>query len=73
MWSVDALDWQTGATSFDVISRVMGRTSDGALVLMHVGSTATPPALTEIITRVREEGSAFVSLESLVSGNDTAS
>lgn len=63
LWSVDALDWQEGATSFDVISRVMGAVTTSGLVLMHIGSDPTPDALPEIIRRIREEGKSFVSLE----------
>lgn len=64
LWSVDALDWEQGATALDVVSRVMGKVGgSGVVVLIHVGSDPTAEALPEIIRRVREEGNTFVSLE----------
>lgn len=63
LWSVDALDWEADATSFDIISRVMGALESSGVVLMHVGSAPTPDALPEIIRRSREAGKSFISLE----------
>jgi len=67
MWTVEALDWQKGATVEKVVARVMERTRDGAIILMHIDKV-TIESLPTILERLKGEGYRFVGLEEIVQG-----
>jgi peptidoglycan/xylan/chitin deacetylase (PgdA/CDA1 family) len=60
MWDVDTIDWrpisQGGPTAADVAAKVVGNTSSGSVVLMHLGGFSTRdalPAMLHGLSRVR--------------------
>jgi peptidoglycan/xylan/chitin deacetylase (PgdA/CDA1 family) len=55
MWTVDSLDWMEPGVD-EIYERVSTRLVDGAIVLMHVGSTQTPEVLPRLINLIREQG-----------------
>ena len=67
MWTVEALDWQKGATVEKVVARVMEKTRDGAIILMHIDKV-TVESLPTILERLKGEGYRFVGLEEIVQG-----
>ncbi|MBI2299547.1 MAG: polysaccharide deacetylase family protein [Armatimonadetes bacterium] len=53
-WTVDTLDWQTGATAEAILDRVKkGGTVPGAIVLSHGGSEATMEAVPRMLNLLR--------------------
>ncbi|SFC73710.1 Peptidoglycan/xylan/chitin deacetylase, PgdA/CDA1 family, partial [Alkalibacterium subtropicum] len=70
MWTIDTIDW-TGNSSSDIVSRVMNRIVPGAIVLMHTGAGAsgTPGALPTMITRLKNAGYRFVTINQLLNIN----
>lgn len=74
-WTIDALDWVTSptlATADSVYARVCEKPFakaapgadplDGAIILMHLASAATPGALERMIPYLRGKGYTFVTL-----------
>ncbi|SHI78752.1 probable sporulation protein, polysaccharide deacetylase family [Geosporobacter subterraneus DSM 17957] len=55
LWSIDTIDWQEGSTADVIISRVMKKSHNGAILLMHP-KRETAKALPIIIDRIIEEG-----------------
>lgn len=70
MWTIDTIDW-TGNSSSDIVSRVMNNITPGAIVLMHTGAGAsgTPAALPTMITRLKNAGYRFVTINQLLNIN----
>ncbi|MFH1140864.1 MAG: polysaccharide deacetylase family protein, partial [Chloroflexota bacterium] len=65
-WTLDSGDWLEGATSASVKRRVLDGVSDGAIVVMHLGSQATAEALEDILKALSEKGLLPVSLSQLL-------
>lgn len=61
-WTVDALDWQVGATASSVKQRIYDNLSSGAIVLMHVGDEITGQVLDEVFTEIKNQGYTITSL-----------
>ena len=61
LWDTDSGDGRTGATTRSII-RNGSRGGDGAIVLLHCGPAATPPALGRIISHYRSRGYRIVDL-----------
>lgn len=55
LWSIDTIDWKEGSTADVIISRVMKKPHNGAILLMHP-KHETAKALPIIIDRIIEEG-----------------
>lgn len=67
MWSVDTIDWQKPSPE-KLISRVMGKVHNGAMVLMHpTESTAT--SLDKLITQLKEKDLQIGTVSDLLSEN----
>lgn len=74
-WSVDSLGWEGmsgGMSKEKVRDRVIGKTTPGAIVLMHLGSNPDDgtnldsEALPEIIQELKSKGYEFVTLTELL-------
>lgn len=61
-WTIDTLDWRTDATPDQIIARVMDNLSNGAIILMHAGSSAEASALDRLIPMVQQKGYEIVNL-----------
>jgi len=62
LWTVDALDWQKGASTQKVEDRVIAKARGDAIILMHI-TRFTQEALPVIVERLRASGYKFVNLE----------
>ena len=74
--TVDSLDWTREATSEGVYQRVMQRTVNGAIVVLHFDSpttvTSTAVALPRLIDDLRAAGFNLVTVTELVTGSPPA-
>jgi len=61
-WSIDTLDWREGETKEAVKARIYNNLHNGAIILMHVGTTVTGEVLDEIFTKLEADGYKLVSL-----------
>lgn len=68
-WDVDSLDWKDPSPS-EMVQRIVGKISDGSIILMHNGATNTPEALPMIIDAVRAEGYEFVPISEILLEGD---
>lgn len=71
LWDTDSLDW-SGITRDEIVQNVVSQVKPGSIILMHnfmgaKGLENTIQALPVIITRLRNMGYRFVSLEELLS------
>ncbi|WP_175638888.1 polysaccharide deacetylase family protein [Metabacillus schmidteae] len=64
MWSVDTIDWQRPEPHV-LVSRVMGKVHNGALILMHPTSS-TSKSLETLILSIKQKGYSFGSVSMLV-------
>ncbi len=66
IWAVDSLDWKNPGVDF-MLDRVLGRTFEGAIVLMHASDSSEQiqDALPLIIDGLREKGFRLMSLSEL--------
>jgi peptidoglycan/xylan/chitin deacetylase (PgdA/CDA1 family) len=65
LWTVDPRDWQRGTSTDQIVRRVLGQATPGAIVLLHDGGgdrSATVAALPRIIAGLRDQGLGFTSL-----------
>jgi peptidoglycan/xylan/chitin deacetylase (PgdA/CDA1 family) len=74
-WTVDTLGWKGtsgGVTTQVVADRVLSKLQQGEIVLMHIGSnpedgtTLDADALPQVITRLRQAGYGFTTLDALL-------
>lgn len=67
-WSIDPRDWESTATTQDIISRVLNSPAlkPGAIILMHVNSPNERYALASIIAGLEQRGYAIVPLSQLL-------
>ena len=72
-WTIDSGDWQTTATADGVYRRVMDRTVNGAIVVLHFDSptteTSTAAVLGRLIDDLRARGFQLVTVTELLVGN----
>lgn len=66
-WSVDSLDWMNYGVQ-SIIDRTVNGSAmrNGAIILMHNGTTYTAQALEQVIVQLMGKGYQFVSLDNLV-------
>ena len=65
-WSVDSLDWKSGATPDSIAKRVISKVKNGSIVLFHNDADHTPAALPTILKTLQEQGYEFVFIEDLI-------
>jgi peptidoglycan/xylan/chitin deacetylase (PgdA/CDA1 family) len=74
MWDVDTIDWRppppadTGPTAVQVVDKVVGRTANGSIVLMHLGGYNTYAALPSMILGLRNRGLVPTTISDLADG-----
>jgi peptidoglycan/xylan/chitin deacetylase (PgdA/CDA1 family) len=75
MWHVDTIDWKppppvdTGPTTLQIVSRVVGGVGNGSVVLMHLGGWNTYDALPAVLRGLASRGLQPTSLSDLVGGD----
>jgi peptidoglycan-N-acetylglucosamine deacetylase len=65
LWTVDPQDWRPGATTEQIVRRVLSQTGPGSIVLLHDGGgdrSATVAALPQIIKGLKQRKLAFATL-----------
>lgn len=67
MWSVDTIDWQKPAPE-KLISRVMGKVHNGALILMHP-TESTAASLDQLITQIKDKDLQIGTVSDMLSEN----
>ncbi|MDO4743256.1 MAG: polysaccharide deacetylase family protein [bacterium] len=65
-WDVDSLDWKENATAESIANRVISKTKNGSIILMHNDADHTPEALPTILKTLKEQGYEFVFIEDLI-------
>jgi peptidoglycan/xylan/chitin deacetylase (PgdA/CDA1 family) len=69
-WTLDTLDWQPQATATGVYQRVMERTVNGSIVVLHFDSptttTSTAAVLGQMIDELRARGFELVTITELL-------
>lgn len=60
-WTTSGLDWETDDPK-EIVANAMSGLQPGAIVLLHVNSTATAKALPKLIEAIRAEGYGFAGL-----------
>lgn len=67
-WTIDTLDWQTQSTSDSIIQRITSQLTNGAIILMHAGSSSEAQTLDKVITLLQQKGYQLVTLTEIVQG-----
>ena len=57
-WSVDSLDWKNLGKE-NILNRVLSKTKNGSIILMHNGTKDTANVLDEMIKKLKEKGFNF--------------
>ncbi|MCQ2450493.1 MAG: polysaccharide deacetylase family protein [Clostridia bacterium] len=65
-WSVDSHDWMENATADSIYERVVSRTENGSIILMHNDAEHTPEALPRILETLKKDGYEFVFISDLI-------
>lgn len=67
LWSIDTLDWSQKEKA-NIVNNVVNNIRPGDIILMHTteDKKATIEALPEIITKLKEKGYSFVTLDELL-------
>lgn len=71
-WDVDTIDWRPidndppGPTADQIVTKVLGRSQDGSIVLMHLGGYETFEALPRVVSGLRAAGYELVTLDELL-------
>lgn len=68
-WDVDSLDWK-GLSKEQIVSRVVGNTKNGSIILMHNDGEHTLEALPSIIDGLRAKGFTFKTVGELIYRNN---
>jgi len=58
-WDVDSLDWKDLGKQ-NILDRVLSKTKNGSIILMHNGTKDTANVLDEMLKKLKEKGFAFV-------------
>lgn len=69
IWSIESLDWR-GASSDDMLTRILGKLHKGAIIRFHVTGRNTPEALPPTIKAIKEQGYEIVPLGQLLLEGD---
>ena len=64
-WSVDSLDWKLQSSS-QIVNRVVKKTGDADIILMHDIYPESVEAALEIVDRMQAEGYVFVTVDELL-------
>lgn len=64
-WSVDSLDWKLQNTS-QIVKRVLKRTGDGDIILMHDIFPTSVEAALQIVDALQAQGYTFVTIDELM-------
>ncbi|MGI6700938.1 MAG: polysaccharide deacetylase family protein [Christensenellales bacterium] len=64
-WDVDSLDWK-GLSANEITLRVTGKVKSGSIVLFHNNSDNILEALPAVMTKLKNEGYRFVTLDEMV-------
>lgn len=67
-WTIDTLDWQPQSTPDSILQRIQSQLTNGAIILMHAGSSSEAQALDRVITMVQQKGYQLVTLPEIVQG-----
>jgi peptidoglycan/xylan/chitin deacetylase (PgdA/CDA1 family) len=71
LWDIDTIDWKPiadgGPTAQEIASKVVSRSVDGSVVLMHLGGYETLDALKIMVPGLRDRGLLVTSLSDLLS------
>ncbi len=71
-WDIDTIDWRPikndppGPTADQIVTKVLDRAQGGSIVLMHLGGYETYEALPRIVSGLRDQGYALVTLAELL-------
>jgi peptidoglycan/xylan/chitin deacetylase (PgdA/CDA1 family) len=66
-WTYDVRDWTEDRTAEEIYNLAVGRATNGAIVVMHVGAWETAAVLPAIIDELRSQGYRLVTLSELLS------
>jgi peptidoglycan/xylan/chitin deacetylase (PgdA/CDA1 family) len=70
MWDVDTIDWKPvsdgGPTAEQIATKVISRSVDGSIVLMHLGGYETLDALAIMVPGLRDRGLLLTSLSDML-------
>jgi peptidoglycan/xylan/chitin deacetylase (PgdA/CDA1 family) len=67
-WDLELFEWEAGCTAAELAARAVDGVrahGDGAIVLLHTWPDPVAPALSEMVTRLRDEGARFVGVDEL--------
>lgn len=64
-WDVDSLDWKN-LGSENILNRVLNRTKNGSIILMHNGTEDTANVLDKVIKELKKKGFNFKSVSELI-------
>ncbi len=64
-WTIDSLDWKPAMTADQVKNRVLSGLDNGAIVLMHCGSSQTATILPDLLKRIKDRGYEIVAVPQL--------
>lgn len=67
-WTIDTLDWQTQSTPDSIIQRILSQLTNGAIILMHAGSSSEAQTLDRVITLLQQKGYQLVTLTEILQG-----
>ena len=71
LWDIDTVDWKPiadgGPTAEQIATKVVSRSVDGSVVLMHLGGYETLDALKIMVPALRDRGFLLTSLSDLLS------
>lgn len=67
MWSVETEDWKKNVTEKEILARILRDKSPGSIILFHCSDycNTTVKVLSEVISKLRQDGYEFVTLEDL--------
>ncbi len=71
MWDIDTLDWATDKET--IVKETLTNAHNGAIILMHLGKSASAEALPEIIDGLRAKGFELVTISTLIDNDDAIS
>lgn len=71
LWNVDPYDWMKPGIQ-NIVNRIISRTKDGSIILMHEGKPETLAALPKIIEKLKSEGYGFVTISELLNYEKSA-
>lgn len=64
-WSVDSLDWK-GLTPNEMEQRILKKTENGSIILLHNGAKHTAKALPQILNSLKNQGYTFKTVSDLI-------